>query len=73
MDESHLLHRQVSELTDRCIALGAEVKRLREALREIRDGRKPQVCEEYETCQHDGCRASYEAWVIASEILKEVE
>src|SRR3990167_1106529 len=43
--------------------------RLVEALKEIRDGRKPQVCAEYEICIHEGCRASYAAFAIADAAL----
>jgi len=47
-----------------------ENAKLRVALEEIRDGRFPQVCAEYATCQHEGCNASYVAFVIADIALK---
>jgi hypothetical protein len=45
-------------------AAQAEAAKLREALVAVKE-RKNQVCAEYETCTHDGCRASYEAFAIA--------
>lgn len=39
----------------------AEVERLREALVTIRE-RAGAVCDQYETCHHPACQASYAAW-----------
>jgi hypothetical protein len=43
----------------------------RNALLEVRNSRIPQVCDQYEICEHDGCKASYEAYVIADKALTE--
>ena len=39
------------------------------ALRIIRDA-YGQVCEEFETCEHLACQASYSAWQVADAALK---
>ena len=43
---------------------------LESALIEIRDQRLPQVCQEFELCTHEGCRASYEAFAIADQAVR---
>lgn len=65
-----------TELSARAVRVAreaAEIARLRGALTEIRDGRRPQVCAEYEICVHDGCRASYAAFAIADSALFPLE
>lgn len=42
------------------------------ALRTIRDS-YGQVCSDFETCDHAACRASYSAWHVADQALKEIE
>jgi hypothetical protein len=71
--EAQLFEARQAILTEGLARDEAEAReaRLREALREIRDGRKPQVCAEYELCTHEGCRASYEAFIIADKALGE--
>lgn len=59
-----------TELIDMLAEANADRGRLRKALEEIRDGRKPQVCHEYEFCTHEGCQASYAAFAIADIALK---
>lgn len=60
-----------AEIREKWIQSEAENKQLCAALVEIRDGRKPQVCAEYEVCSHEGCAASYEAFAIADAALKQ--
>lgn len=64
--EEVLHHAQIAEGIR---ALTDEITRLREALERIRNERKPQVCQNYELCTHEGCRASYEAFAIADAAL----
>lgn len=48
-------------------------ERYRQALIEIRDGRIPHVCPEFEICKHEGCQASYAAFTIADDALRGAE
>lgn len=48
----------------------AEIAHLRFALELIRDSRG-HVCEEFETCDHVGCRDSHGAWEIANRALED--
>lgn len=53
------------------VDLEDQVLKYERALTEIRDGRIPQVCPEFEICKHEGCSASYAAFAIADEALKD--
>ena len=53
------------------IRFSVENQRLREALEKIRKQSFGQVCDEYELCYHLSCSASYGAWAISEEALKE--
>lgn len=46
----------------------SEIRRLREALMEIKTDRG-HVCEEFETCVHVACTDSHAAWEIADTAL----
>lgn len=39
------------------------------ALKEIHNT-SGNVCEEYDLCDHDSCRSSSSAWIIADQVLK---
>lgn len=52
--------------------LASQAKMLEEALRAVKD-RRPQVCENFEMCDHIECTASYEAFAIADAVLAALE
>lgn len=53
-------------------ALASQAKKMEEALRAVKY-RRPQVCENFEMCDHIGCTASYEAFAIADAALAALE
>ena len=74
-DENAELRRQYAAL-DQFVGvpqagMAQEIERMRVALVEIKDGRIPQMCPEFEICEHEGCRASYAAFAIAEQALDE--
>jgi hypothetical protein len=46
------------------------MNKFKEALEEIRNG-AGDFCENYETCEHVGCKSSYTSWSIADKVLTE--
>jgi len=69
-EDAELEYERIKGLDARIDELETENALFRLALEQIRDGRFPQVCAEYATCQHEGCNASYAAFVIADIALK---
>ncbi len=46
------------------------VNRYEDALKLIRDT-QGKVCEQYEICEHESCKSSYDSWAIADATLKD--
>lgn len=63
-------HKAIGVLLDILTNNAETIRRLEEALLEIKNGRIPQVCEEFELCTHVGCAASYAAYYLADEALR---
>lgn len=78
VDLSHLeaalaeRNREITEKTQKIRQLSFELYAARVALREIKDGRRPQVCAEFELCTHEGCAASYAAYAIADAYFRTI-
>lgn len=51
--------------------MAQQIEALRANLVEIKEGRKPQVCAEFEICTHEGCASSHAAYEIADQALDE--
>ncbi len=63
---------QIRQIRKKTIILGESYKVAFAALKEIKNN-LGKVCPEYEICEHESCRSSYNAWAIASETLEKIE